>query len=265
MDKARQYAAEFLGTALLIFLGVGSAVFARTTGGVIVVGMTFGLVILVLAYALGPASGAHLNPAVTLGALLSKKISVEGAIGYWVAQVVGAVAGAFVLYGLVQWGRVADETAALGTNAYGARISAGGAMVLEFILTFLFVLVVLLVTARVEQTSIRGAAIGLTLAACNLVAIPLDGASINPVRSLGPALFNGGMPLRQVWLFIVFPLLGGAAAAFAAQLFLRGPVETVAEGGRPGIDWRAADTRAPEGRSDSFAPGRATLPPTHDS
>jgi aquaporin Z len=201
-----------------------------------------------------------------LGALLSKKISVEGAIGYWVAQVVGAIAGAFVLYGLVHWGRVADETAALGTNAYGARINAGGAMVLEFILTFLFVFVVLLVTARVEQTSIRGVAIGLALAVCNLVAIPLDGASINPARSLGPALFNGGAPLRQIWLFIIFPLLGGAAAALAGLLFLRGPVETVAEGGRPGVDWRAADTRRPEGRSSTdFLPGRATQPPPHDS
>ena len=221
----RRYAAEFLGTALLVFVGVGSAIFALNTGGVIVVGLCFGLVMLVLAYALAPVSGAHLNPAVTLGTLLSRKISPAGAVGYWVAQVLGAILAAFVLWLLVRQGRVFDETGVLGASEYGAHINAGGTVVLEFILTFLFVLVVLLVTSRTEQTSIRGVAIGLALGLCNLVAIPLDGGSINPARSIGPALFNGGAPLRQLWLFIVVPLLAGAAAAFVAPLFVHGQRE----------------------------------------
>lgn len=240
---ARRYGAEFLGTALLVFAGVGSAIFALDSGGIIVVALSFGLVLLALSYALGPVSGAHLNPAVTLGALLSRSISPGGAVGYWIAQVLGGILAAFVLFGLVRWGGVPDETAVLGANEYGARINTGGAMVLEFLLTFLFVLVVLLVTGRTAQTNIHGTAIGLALGLANLVAIRLDGASINPARSVGPALFQGGTPLRQVWLFIVFPLLGGAAAALVARVF---GGQRPAPG--PAVDWRAMNLRTPGGR-----------------
>jgi aquaporin Z len=239
MDNTRRYAAELLGTGLLVFAGVGSAIFARNTGGVIVVGLSFGLVMLVLAYALAPVSDAHLNPAVTLGTLVSRRISPADAVGYWIAQVLGAVLAAFVLWLLVRQGQVFDETAALGANSYGVNINAGGAVVLEFVLTFLFVLVVLLVMRRSEQASIRGVVIGLALGLCNLVAIPLDGASINPARSIGPALFNGGAPLRQLWLFILAPLLGGVAAAFVAPLF-RGRETAVRA---PAKDWRGIDDR----------------------
>jgi len=255
---ATQFAAEFLGTALLVFAGVGSAIFAINTGGVIVVGLTFGLVVLTLTYALAPVSGAHLNPAVTLGALLSRTVSPAQAVLYWTAQVVGAVLAAFALFGLVRWGGVTDETGALAANEYGRAINAGGAMVLEFVLTFLFVLVVLLVTGRPEQASIRGAAIGLALGLCNLVAIPLDGASINPARSIGPALFQGGVPLRQLWLFIVFPLLGGVAAALVALAFRRAPVQPEAAGvpGGRAVDWRAMNLRpGPGATSDADARG----------
>lgn len=251
MDKAdqaglaggdvRRFVAEFLGTALLVFAGVGAATFALDSGGIIVVGLSFGLVLLVLTYALGPVSGAHLNPAVTVAALLSRTITPAGAIRYWIAQVLGGILAAFVLFGLVRWGRVPDETAVLGANAYGDRINAGGAIVLEFVLTFLFVLVVALVTARTEQAAIRGTAIGLALGLANLVAIRLDGASINPARSIGPALFQGGEPLRQLWLFIVIPLLAGVAAALVARLFLP-------ETARPPVDWRDMDLRTPAGR-----------------
>lgn len=254
---ATQFAAEFLGTALLVFAGVGSAIFAINTGGVIVVGLTFGLVVLTLTYALGPVSGAHLNPAVTLGALLSRTVSPAQAIVYWTAQVTGAVLAAFALFGLVRWGGVTDETGVLGANEYGRAINAGGAMVLEFLLTFLFVLVVLLVTGRAAQASIRGAAIGLALGLCNLVAIPLDGASINPARSIGPALFQGGVPLGQLWLFIVFPSLGGVAAALVALVFRRAPVRAEAAGG-PGraVDWRAMNLRpGPGATSDADVRG----------
>jgi aquaporin Z len=240
----RRFAAEFLGTALLVFAGVGTAVFALNTGGIVVVGLSFGLAMVALAYALAPASGAHLNPAVTLGALLSRTITPIGAVAYWVAQVLGGILAAFVLFALVRWGQVPDETTVLGANEYGARINAGGAMVLEFVLTFLFVLVVLLVTGRTSQTNIQGTAIGLALGLTNLVAIRLDGASINPARSIGPALFEGGAPLRQLWLFIVFPLLGGLAAALVASLFAE---KAPPAGRRP--DWRAVDVRTPSGRA----------------
>jgi aquaporin Z len=246
----QRFGAEFLGTALLVFTGVGAAVFALNSGGIIVVGLAFGLVMLALAYALAPVSGAHFNPAVTLGALLSRTISAAHAVGYWIAQVLGGILGAFVLFGLVRWGRVPDETGVLGASEYGARINAGGAMVLEFVLTFLFVLVVLLVTSRTDQTAIRGTAIGLALGLANLVAIRLDGGSINPARSIGPALFQGGAPLRQVWLFIVFPLLGGVAAALAARLFLG---EKPTPG--PGVDWRAMNVRTPQGRPEAATAG----------
>lgn len=241
-----RYIAEFLGTALLVFAGVGSAIFARNTGGVIVVGLTFGLVMLILYYALGPVSGAHLNPAVTLGTVLSRKISLAGAVGYWIAQVLGAVLAAFVLWLLVRQGGVFDETGVLGANEFGPNINAGGTVVLEFVLTFLFVFVVLLVTSRTEQAAIRGVAIGLALGLANLVAIPLDGASINPARSIGPAIFNGGASLEQLWLFIVVPLLGAVAAAFVAPLFAHahepGRERRGVEGGRS-RDWQSLDDR----------------------
>jgi aquaporin Z len=251
-----KFLSEFLGTALLVFLGVGSAISARQTGGVIVVGLTFGLVMLALSYALAPVSGAHLNPAVTLGALFARVITPASAVAYWAAQVLGAIAAAFLLYALVRWAGVIDETDTLGANEYGGNINAGGTVVLEFILTFLFVLVVLLVTSRTAQRAVRGMVIGLTLGVCNLVAIPLDGASINPARSIGPALFNGGAPLRQLWLFILVPLAAGAAAAFAAGFFKRAPDQTDSAEEPPprstggGTDWKAVDvrTRAGQGR-----------------
>ncbi len=263
------YVAELLGTGLLIFLGVGSAIFARQTGGVVVVGLSFGLGMLALSYALGPVSGAHLNPAVTVGALLARAITPGNAVFYVVAQVLGAILAAFALYGLVRWGGVTDETATLGANEYGLNINARGTVLLELLLTFLFVLVFLLVTARTGQRSIRGLAIGLALGMCNLVAIPLDGASINPARSIGPALVNGGDSLRQLWLFILVPLLAGLAAGLVAPLLFRAPdVGSAAEEeaaparatrGRA-VDWKAVDVRARKGQGRTgSAAGTAKL------
>lgn len=218
MTITRQYWAEALGTFLLVFFGVGSAVAGLGTSGVIVVALTFGLVLTVLAYAIGPISGCHVNPAVTLGVLLAGRLSVADAVGYWIAQVVGAVVASFGLWGLTKWGGVADQTRSLGTNGYGAHINAGGAIVLETVLTFLLVLVVLLVTSRPDQSRIAGVAIGLALAVTNFVGIPLDGAGVNPARSLGPALFGGTHGLSQVWVFLIFPLVGGLLAALVAPL-----------------------------------------------
>ncbi|WP_405094639.1 MIP/aquaporin family protein [Micromonospora sp. NBC_01412] len=221
MDDARRYAAEFLGTLLLVFFGVGSAVFARVQGGVVVVALAFGFIMLGLVYTIGPLSGSHVNPAVTLGVLLSGKISAVGAVAYWIAQFAGATVASFVIWGLTRWGAVADQTGALGSNGYGAHINRGGAAVLETVLTFLFVLVVLVVTARTEHAGFAGLAIGLALGACHLVGVTLDGTSVNPARSFGPAVFQGGTALRQLWVFIVFPLLGGVLAALVAPLVVR--------------------------------------------
>ncbi|MEV0395761.1 MIP/aquaporin family protein [Polymorphospora rubra] len=218
MDDTRRYAAEFLGTLLLVFIGVGATISARESGGVVVVALAFGFVAAVLFYTLGPLSGFHANPAITLGVLLSGKISPAGAVAYWVAQFLGATVAGLLLWGLTRWGGVADQTGVLGTNGYGQHINLGGAMVLETVLTFLFVLVVLVVTGRPEYAGSAGLVIGFALAAVLLAGITLDGTSVNPARSFGPAVFEGGTALRQLWVFVIFPLVGAALAAAVAPL-----------------------------------------------
>ena len=223
---ARSVAAEFVGTALLVFLAVGSAVAGIDTMGRLGVAFAFGLVVLALAYAIGPISGCHVNPAVTLGVLLAKGMTTIEAVYYWVAQFAGAIAGAALLELMTSgFGGVTDETGNLGSNDWGATISGGGAFVLEVVLTFVFVGVILLVTGRSATPGFAGLAIGLSLTAVHLIGIPLDGTSVNPARSLGPALFAGGSALAHVWLFIVAPLLG-AALAFAAVRALSRPLLT---------------------------------------
>jgi aquaporin Z len=218
MDRILRYVAEFVGTLLLVFAGVGAAIVSRVTGGVVVVALAFGFALLALVYAFGPVSGCHVNPAVTLGALVSRRISVIDAVAYWIAQFGGAIAGAFILFGLTRWGNVFDQTGALGTNGYGRHINLGGTITIEIALTFVLVLVVLIVTARTENAGFAGLAIGIALAVCHLVAVPLDGTSVNPARSLGPAVFEGGTALSQLWVFIVFPLVGGLLACAVLPL-----------------------------------------------
>jgi aquaporin Z len=243
----RQLLAEFVGTALLVLVGVGSAVAGIKTGGPVVVALAFGLVLLALAYALGPVSGCHVNPAVTLGVLLSRGISLTEAIGYWIAQFAGGVAGAALLALLASgFGGVTDQTGNLGANDYGATISAGGAFVLEALLTFVFVTVILLVTGRAAAPGFAGLAIGLTLAAVHMVAIPLTGTSVNPARSLGPALFAGGEPLRHVWLFILAPLVGAVVAALVAPLITSPLVREEVAGAAVAVDETGAQVPSEE-------------------
>ncbi|GAB3799993.1 MIP/aquaporin family protein [Micromonospora zhanjiangensis] len=220
VENPKQALAEFLGTLLLVFFGVGSAIAALVEGGVVVVALSFAFIMLVLAYAFGPLSGSHLNPAVTLGVLLSGKITMPGAVAYWVAQLVGSAVAAFLLWVLVHWGGVVDQTGALGANGYGQNINLGGTMLLETVITFLFVLVVLVVTTRSEYAGFSGLAMGIALGVANLVGLTLDGASVNPARSFGPALFSGTHALAQLWVFILFPLLGGLLAALVAPVIL---------------------------------------------
>lgn len=225
---ARSVAAEFLGTALLVFLAVGSVVGGINTIGAVGVALAFGLVLLALAYSLGPISGCHVNPAVTLGVLLAKGMTTTEAAYYWGAQFAGGIVGAALLKLMTSgFGGVTDQTGVLGSNDWGTGISLGGAFVLEVVLTFVFVAVILLVTGRSATPGFAGLAIGLALTAVHLVGVPLDGTSVNPARSLGPALFAGGQSLAHVWLFIVAPLIGGALA-YAAVRWLSTPLVTEA-------------------------------------
>lgn len=226
----RKLFAEMLGTALLVFFGVGVATLsfgfklagASPSAGVVATALAFGLVMMIMAYAIGSISGAHINPAVTMGFLVSRRMSVVDAIGYWVAQIIGGVVGAWLLYLIfASIAGYSTATVGLGTDGYGAQsminLGAGGAFLAETVLTFSFVLVVLTVTTKAAATSVSGLAIGLALATVHLAGIPLTGTSVNPARSIGPALFVGGPAMEQLWLFIVAPLLGGALAALAAM------------------------------------------------
>ncbi len=223
---ARKLAAELLGTALLVYFAVGVATLSfgfGTSGssfaaGVVATALAFGLVLLALAYVLGPVSGCHVNPAVTMGALVAGRLPVVDAIGYWIAQFVGGIVGALVLWATFSSSPLYNRTkTGLGTDGWGAashiHIGAGGAFLAEVVLTALFVFVILGVTAKTANAATAGVVIGLTLTAVHLVGIPITGTSVNPARSLGPALIVGGLALHQVWLFIVAPLVGGAVAA----------------------------------------------------
>ena len=231
----RKLFAETIGTMVLVFFGVGVATLsfgfklagASPSAGIVATALAFGLVMMIMAYAIGSISGAHINPAVTMGFLVSGRMSAVDALGYWVAQVIGGIVGAWLLY-LIFIG-IADysvATTGLGTDGYGAQsmvhLGAGGAFLAETILTFTFVLVVLTVTTKAAATSVSGLAIGFALATVHLIGIPLTGTSVNPARSIGPALFAGGPAMDQLWLFIVAPLLGGALAALVSRYLYPG-------------------------------------------
>jgi aquaporin Z len=237
----RKLVAEAVGTALLVIFAVGAATLAfgfkltgsSTSAGVITTALAFGLVLLVLAYAIGPVSGCHVNPAVTMGFLVAKRLSVRDAVGYWVAQFVGAMAGALALWGIFESSPRYTQSVGLGTDGFDThsmiRLGAGGAFAAELVLTFLFVFVVLETTRRVESTALAGIAIGMALAVVHIFGIPLTGTSVNPARSFGPAMIVRGDALNQLWLFIVAPLVGGAIAALASMYFGRHEEEEAKE------------------------------------
>ncbi|MFN8125388.1 MAG: aquaporin [Candidatus Nanopelagicales bacterium] len=217
---ARKLTAEFIGTFLLVFLAVGAAVGgigglkSIAGSGTVGVALAFGFTLMGLAYALGPTSGCHVNPAVTLAFMLSKRQEVKEGLLYMVVQFAGAAVGGFFLWSLVMQGGITDQTGGLGTNAFGGEGQPNmlGAFVTELLLTAAFVGVILLVTDHQAAPGFAGLAIGATLAVVHLVGIPLTGTSVNPARSLGPALFAGGEAMSQVWLFLVAPFLGGVLA-----------------------------------------------------
>jgi len=215
-DNMKKYTAEALGTAVLVFMGCGSAVVlgCETTGGYLAVAFAFGLSIVAMAYAVGGISGCHLNPAVTLAALMDKRISCKNASFYMISQVVGGVVGAALLF-IVSVIAGTDKTGGLGSNLAAGAGGIGGALLVEIILTFIFVFTILNVTADESKSGVAGIVIGLTLTFVHIVGIALTGTSVNPARSIGPALFAGGQALIDLWIFIIAPFGGAALAALA--------------------------------------------------
>jgi aquaporin Z len=222
---ARRFTAELLGTAVLVFFGAGVAALvfgfrifgASLAAGLIAVALAFGLVYAGLVYVIGPISGSHVNPAVTLGAYLSHRITGVELGGYWTAQLIGSILGTLVLWwALATSPFYSKSRIGLGANGYGGnsllRVGAGGAFLIEVILTGVFVLVVLLLTREGAPIAVAGAGIGLALAVANLIGIPFDGASVNPARSFGPAIVSGGSVLSQLWVFLIAPLIGAVLA-----------------------------------------------------
>lgn len=210
----KKYCAEFLGTLVLVLFGTGVAVL--TNGNVLITALAFGLAIVAMAYSIGGISGCHVNPAVSFAMYLNKKISLKEFGFYALSQFIGAICGSAILYLILYNSDLG--VLQLGANGYGELsaygISLFGAIVVEVVLTFVFVYVILGVTSEEAKGNVAGIVIGLTLVFVHLLGITLTGTSVNPARSLAPAIFLGGEALKQVWVFILAPLVGAAIATF---------------------------------------------------
>jgi len=211
MNLLKKCTAEFIGTFVLVFFACGTAAVvgcsAENGTGYLLTALAFGLVIVAMAYSIGNISGCHINPAVSIAMLVSGKLSVKDFIGYLIAQFAGATAGAAVLMAFV------GKESGLGANAlYEGNIALS--ILIEIILTFVFVIAILGVTSKIENSAVSGIVIGLTLTLVHILGISFTGTSVNPARSFGPALFVGGDALANVWVFLVAPLVGGVLAAF---------------------------------------------------
>lgn len=217
--------AEFIGTFSLVLFGCGAAVVAGISNngpaglGLLGISLAFGLAVVAMAYAIGPISGCHINPAISIAMLFAGKMNVKDALSYVVAQVAGAIAGAGVLYLIVSSQADYEKLGewALGANGWGegylGNYSTTGAFITEAVMTCLFLLVIFGTTSKQGNATTAGLAIGITLVLIHMVAIPVTGTSVNPARSIGPAIFAGGKALTQLWLFIAAPIVGGIAGA----------------------------------------------------
>lgn len=218
-----RYFAELVGTFVLVFCGVGSAVLAGNHIGNVGIALAFGLSLLAMVYTIGPVSGCHVNPAVTLGVLLARKIGIKDAVFYVISQIIGSIIAAAVILLIARGmaGGYDPHLAGLGADGYGlhspGQYSMAAGFVAEVVLTMVFVLTILGSTDISAPVGFAGLAIGLALTLVHLVGLPITNTSVNPARSIGPALFVGGWALQQLWLFIVAPLIG---AAIAAALYL---------------------------------------------
>jgi len=226
-DMSKRLAAEFIGTGWLVLGGCGSAVLAAGVPelgiGFAGVALAFGLTVLTMVYALGPISGGHFNPAVTLGAWAAGRFASKDVLPYIVAQVLGAIGGAAVLYLIASGKEGFDVTAGFASNGYGAHSPLGYSLtagaISEVVLTFGFLVVILGSTSPKASPGFAGLAIGLALTLIHLISIPVTNTSVNPARSTGPAIFAGGWALEQLWLFWVAPAVGGLLAGFGWRCF----------------------------------------------
>lgn len=252
----KRYMAELVGTFVLVFGGCGSAVLAGDKIGFLGVSLAFGLSLLAMVYTIGPISGCHINPAVTVGLLLSKKLDARYTAGYLVAQVIGAVVAAGVLL-LIAKGLPAGydpSVAGFAANGYGAHspmgYGLGAALLVEVVLTAVLVLTVLGATDLTAPVGFAGLPIGLVLTLIHLVGIPVTNTSVNPARSIGPALFVGGWALGQLWLFIVAPLIG-ALLAVGVYVAIRQPEALItARQAEQALESQQAEQDLQQGRSE---------------
>ena len=224
---SKRIAAEFMGTLWLVLGGCGSAVisaaFPNLGIGILGVAFAFGLTVVTMAYAIGPISGAHLNPAVSLGLWMGGRFKARELPGYIIAQVVGGIVGAGILYVIATGSAVFTLQAGFATNGYGAH-SPGqytllACAVTEIVMTFMFVMIIMGATDRRAPAGMAPLAIGLALTLIHLISIPVTNTSVNPARSTGPAIFVGGWALEQLWLFWVAPIAGALLAGLAYRFF----------------------------------------------
>lgn len=214
----KRYISELIGTMVLVLFGCGSAAIAGTVLGNLGIAMAFGLSIVAMAYVIGDISGCHINPAVSIGMWIDGRMEAKDLVMYIIFQCIGAIIGSALLAVLINSAPSLGGYMAtgLGQNGFGAASSVGinliGALLTEIILTFVFVFTVLGVTRSEKTSVVAGIVIGLTLAFVHILGIPLTGTSVNPARSLAPALFMGGVALQQVWVFIVAPIIGAVIA-----------------------------------------------------
>jgi aquaporin Z len=231
IEPLKKYVAELIGTMVLVLVGCGSAVTASLASsafgyniGYLGIAFAFGLAVLTMVYAIGSISGCHINPAISISMLVAGKLNIKDTAFYVIFQCIGAIIGAGILYAIFTGSpSYSLATTGLGANGYGnaslAHFSLAAVFVAEIVLTFIFVLVIHGSTHERVPKGFAGIAIGLTLTMIHIVAIPIDGTSVNPARSLGPALFVGGTALSQVWVFWVAPIIGGIIAAVVWKLF----------------------------------------------
>jgi aquaporin Z len=227
MSEKNKYLAELIGTFVLVFFGTGAAVVAGKSIGFLGIALAFGFALLVMVYAIGAISGCHVNPAVTIGMLAAKKIGSKDAVVYIIAQCFGAIIASALLFAIMTGNPAYNiATDGLGQNGYGVASPNGfslmSGLIAEVILTFIFLMVIFGATSRAAPAGFAGIAIGISLAMIHIVGIPITGTSVNPARSLGPALIVGGTALFQLWLFIVAPIIGAVLAAMVWKYLFEG-------------------------------------------
>ncbi|PET94864.1 aquaporin [Bacillus cereus] len=211
--------AECIGTFVLVLFGTGTAVIGGGVEGIGILGiaMAFGLSIVAMAYSIGTISGCHVNPAVSIAMFINKRMTAEELAYYVMAQILGALLGTVTLVTILKSSGMTLNN--LGQNSFG-NLGVSGSFLVEFVLTFVFILVIVAVTGKKGNANLAGIVIGLTLVLVHLLGISLTGTSVNPARSLAPALFAGGEAISQLWVFIIAPILGGIAAAMVGKSLL---------------------------------------------